>query len=401
MSFLRRLFGGDGRDDGHDAEDDDDARPALPPPPTPPELGSRTYLEFIGGSAAKFYAALIERDETDTWRVPFTFGRIGSSRDWATKVDGVSETQAHRVYADLIGEKLRKGYEIRPWPYDLALPGGERVEEAPGSTGSTTRGIYVAARPGDLPRGAGVIAGVALPDGRLFSPADDGGPRGGAPVLWVSHRPVKDVAAAWTGMARAFPTTGLWPLVIDAEDADAMDERLIDIPRSTGADPFQLLRRWWHENVAPDEDEFDDEATSPFGRKFPGLAPRSPGERPASVEAYIRDLTGHLGLVAVERPARVLDAIAWMGLANYDMNPNEQSAILDTWEDRFDAYLVGLGSDTITLAVGRPPRDLAAALPIAAEHLAFCSDNIYQGVGSIAEYAPMLVKEHRWDFWWD
>jgi hypothetical protein len=128
---------------------------------------------------------------------------------------------------------------------------------------------------------------------------------------------------------------------------------------------------------------------------------RTPGERPLSVEAYVRDLEGHLGIVAVERPARVLDSIGWMGGANFDMNPTEQSAILDTWEDRFDAYVVGLGFDTVTLAVGRPPRDLGSALAIAAEHLAFCSDNIYQGVGSIRDYAPMLVGQHRWDFWWD
>ncbi len=77
------------------------------------------------------------------------------------------------------------------------------------------------------------------------------------------------------------------------------------------------------------------------------------------------------------------------------------SAILDTWEDRFDAYLVGLGFDTVTLIVGRPPADLGAANEIAAEHLAFCPDNIFQGVGTIQEYAPMLVDAHRWDFWWD
>ena len=67
----------------------------------------------------------------------------------------------------------------------------------------------------------------------------------------------------------------------------------------------------------------------------------------------------------------------------------------------FDAYLVGLGFDTVTLIVGRPPADLEAANGIAAEHLAFCPDNIFQGVGSIQEYAPMLVDAHRWDFWWD
>ena len=112
-------------------------------------------------------------------------------------------------------------------------------------------------------------------------------------------------------------------------------------------------------------------------------------------------MEGHLGLVAVQRPARALEAIGWMGPANYDIEPTQQSAILDTWEDRFDAYLVGLGFDTLTLIVGRPPADLDAADRIAAEHLAFCPDNIFQGVGTVREYAPMLVDAHRWDFWWD
>jgi hypothetical protein len=179
-----------------------------------------------------------------------------------------------------------------------------------------------------------------------------------------------------------------------------MTEVLMDIPRSTGADPFQLLRRWWHENVGEDE-EVDEEVVGPFGRAFPGLAARTPGERPDSIERQVLGLAGHLGLVAVDRPARVLDAIGWMGPANYDLNPTEQSAILDTWEDRFDAYLVGLGFDSIILAVGRPPRDRRSATAIAAEHLAFCPDNIWQGVGSLSEYAPTIVGADRWEFWWD
>jgi len=99
---------------------------------------------------------------------------------------------------------------------------------------------------------------------------------------------------------------------------------------------------------------------------------------------------------------RDLRLLLLLGLAgDLDDEGEEQSAILDTWEDRFDVYIVGLGFDTITLVVGRPPRDLRSAMLIAAEHLAFCSDNIFQGVGSIQEYAPLLVGAHRWDFWWD
>lgn len=401
MAFIRRLFRGG--DDG-----DADALPSDPPAPAQPpaDHGPRTYLEFVGGSAAKCYAAIIEQDDADGWRVWFTFGRIGSPRDWASKVDGVDESKARRAYEDLIGEKVRKGYEVRPWPVDLALPSGERIGEPSVPAPGTVRGIYIAGGPGRLPTevSTATVAGVALPAGQLISPQDEGGSRGADPVLWVSDRPVDGVVRRWSALARAFPETGLWPLVIDPSiGIDRMGEGLMDIPRSTGADPFALLRRWWRANTDADGDGEggDDEAISPFGRAFPGLAPRTPGPRPASIEGHVRDLAGHLGLVAVVRPARVPDAIGWMGPANYDLNPNEQSAILDTWEDRYDAYLVGLGFDTLTLAVGRPPRDLATATAIAAEHFAFCPDNVWQGVGSISEYAELLVDAPRWEFWWD
>jgi hypothetical protein len=54
----------------------------------------------------------------------------------------------------------------------------------------------------------------------------------------------------------------------------------------------------------------------------------------------------------------------------------------------------------VSLVVARPPRDRTAATAIAAEHLAFCPDNIWQGVGTIRKYAELLVNAPRWDFWW-
>ena len=398
MAFVRRLFGGRSEDDESAARD---TEPESGRPERPADLGPRTYLEFVGGSAAKFYAAVLD-GTPDGWRVYFNFGRIGFPRDWALKIDRADQPKARRTYADLIDEKLRKGYEVRPWPPSLALPGGERVTEASDAPRAASRSIYVAAEVGRLPWGPGSIPSIELPPGMLLSAEEASGPRGPAPVMWVTERPVRNVVELWKGAARAFPERGLWPVVVEpTHGIHRMHEVLMDIPRSTGADPFQLLRRWWHSNVAGEDDEVDDDAIRPFGRAFPGLASRTPGERPETIEKHVRDLDGHLGLVPVERPAKVLDAIGWMGPANYDLNPAEQSAILDTWEDRFDAYLVGLGFDTIVLAVGRPPTDLASATAIAAEHMAFCPDIVWQGVGSIREYAPMLVGTHQWHFWWD
>jgi len=77
------------------------------------------------------------------------------------------------------------------------------------------------------------------------------------------------------------------------------------------------------------------------------------------------------------------------------------STVLRSREVRFDAYLVGLSTDTLALAVGRPARDSTSATAITAEHFAFCPDNIDQGPGSIEDYAPALVNLTRWDFWWD
>jgi hypothetical protein len=419
MSFIRRLFGQG--DDEHEEEPSaptrredpgSDVAAARPPaeapePRKPIDHGPRTYLEFVGGSASKCYAAIIEPDEADGWRVWFTFGRIGTPREWALKVDGVDESKARRVYDGLIVEKIRKGYEARPWPAGLALPGGAVVDDPADDPGiGTVRGIYIATSPGTLPAAGrtAMVAGITLPPGDLIAPEAEGGPRGDDPVLWVSDEPLTDVVQRWAALARAFPDTGLWPLVVEpSHGIERMGEVLMDIPRSTGADPFQLLRRWWHANTEGDggEDDEADEAISPFGRAFPGLAARTPGARPSSIEGQVRDLEGHLGLVPVVRPSRVPDAVGWMGPANYDLNPNEQSAILDTWEDRYDAYVVGLGFDTLVLAVGRPPRDMATAMAIAAEHFAFCPDDIWQGVGSIREYAELLVDAPRWEFWWD
>jgi hypothetical protein len=38
---------------------------------------------------------------------------------------------------------------------------------------------------------------------------------------------------------------------------------------------------------------------------------------------------------------------------------------------------------------------------VAAEHLAFCPDNVRQGSGSLAAYAQEIRGRQSWSFWWD
>ena len=414
MSFLRKLFGS-----GDKPTPATTRRPTSPPPsqrrssspsgepgpriPTLAESSPRAlhaYFEYVGGGSSKFYAVSLEEEEGETWRVRFNFGRIGFPRDWATRVEGASWAKAAKTYEALIDEKVGKGYEIQRWPATLPLPDGTTVEDDPSADDGQTR--FRAARRGTLPpETGGMLADIALPDGQLYAPEPEGGSRGDDPVIWASSAPVKDVARIWSRLALAFPETGIWPFVIDASYGfEGFDERLLDLPRGRHTEVVTILRRAWGESVDADADELVEEL-DPFGTTFPGLADPTPGDAAPAIDAIVATLTGHLGLVPVNRPADILDAVGWMGAANYDGDPLDMTTVLRSWELRFDAYVVGLGTDTLTLAVGHPARDLASATAIAAEHYAFCPDSVQQGVGTIREYAESLVDAELWPFWWD
>ena len=416
MEFLRRLLGGAKEPPTRQVKPSASPAPrgtsAELPPPAPkapsftdlPPGPRRFYLEYVGGASSKFYAVSLEEEDDCTWSVRFNFGRIGYPRAWDARVERASWPKAANAYMGLIEEKQGKGYEPRPWPAYLKLPDGGSLEAADstGSDGELNETLFRAAAKGTLPPASGgSVAGIQLPEGGLYSPTPEGGSRGEDPVIWASTAPVNGVGDLWARLAAAFPETGVWPLVIDSTYGFAgFHDYLMDMPRGRHTEVATILRRNWGGSVE-DMEDLPLDNVAPFGRQFPGLADRTPGDRTVSIDAIVAGSEGHLGLVAVHRPADVLDAVGWMGATNYDFEPLNMSTVLRSWEIRFDAYLVGLGTDTIMLAVGRPPRDIAHATAIAAEHYAFCLDNIDQGPGSIREYAPLLVNERVWPFWWD
>ena len=93
------------------------------------------------------------------------------------------------------------------------------------------------------------------------------------------------------------------------------------------------------------------------------------------------------------RPADVLAVVGWDGAINYHGTSAPLACVLRSWEDRFGARLVRLGFDAMDLLVERPLPSYQAALGVAAEHFAFCPDNIYQGEGSIRRYAASLSRD--------
>ncbi|MGH9224746.1 MAG: DUF4253 domain-containing protein [Acidimicrobiales bacterium] len=267
---------------------------------------------------------------------------------------------------------------------------------------------------GELPDdGAPVVAGVQLPGGHLVR-ADRTyrQPRSLAtrqPVLWITDGSVPGVGRFWAELQQQYPETGLWPLVLhtlDSAPERPWDEGELDPSATSAPDdhaPEAVLRDWWAEGLPIEgKDEAGLDELAPFGRTFPGLASASTGpvadDAPRRVAAA---MAGRLGLVAVRRPADAVATLGWLGPINHFEDMGMLAAVLRSWEDRYGAVVVGIGFDTLTVAVRRPPSDDQTATALAAEHLAACSDNIWQGAGSIADYAATIRGQPLWSFWWD
>ncbi len=254
------------------------------------------------------------------------------------------------------------------------------------------------------------VAGVRLLGGRWVTPDPQYASRPHAPpVMWMGRRPEPDVARLWPALAARFPETGLWPLVLDVLD----DERERpwgsgELDPAAAGDPGALavadvLTRCWSDAFPADEEDVPAHL-APFGPTFPGIAEAVEGEGDSSAWQAALEAVGPdvaIGLVPAVRPADVLARIGWQGAINVLQDPGVLSVVLRSWEDRFGAFLTGVGFDTLTLAVTRPVRPMRIARALAAEHFALCPDTVDQGADTLERLAQSLQHQRVWTFWWD
>ena len=356
-------------------------------------------FEFVGGGSAKFWEISSHGPE-----VTVRFGRLGTNGQSQTKDLG-SESAAATHVAKLIDEKLAKGYvETRGITRPPVLPPYD-----------------VPALPDDGPAD---IGDVRLPTGRRLTGDPSMAPPGiemiPEPIGWLTDAAVPDSGALLYRLRTPSAARGLIPVLLTGMEGD--DTRPWDSHEFCPTDPRrvdhfdagQVLADMWSENFS-EEDEESAQPAQPFGVEFPGLA-AAPAVNPpsgfgrlfakASDPSDDRAALGSLharriGLVAANRPADTITALGWMGAVNVHQDPVLMSAVLRSWEDRFAARVVEIEFATLTLTVGIPPRDRETALALAAEHYAFCPDNINQATGTVAAYAESLRNNRVWSFWWD
>ncbi|MEV0493781.1 DUF4253 domain-containing protein [Streptomyces atratus] len=263
----------------------------------------------------------------------------------------------------------------------------------------------MATLPNPLPSLA--TSGLQLPPGTLVDTTNDGPWH--EPLLWYADGPASP--GTWAGLRVSGRTVGLLPVLIDGGMRDQWPEDWDLDPAGTSYpgdhDAEDVLSEFW-ESYAPDElDAADDE--------WPGLAPTPSADGPDAPDDLATEIANELtdpdgpmaglrpALVPARRSADIPAAIGWSGPLNHENDVARLCAVLRSWEDRFGIRVVALGFDTLIVSVGRPPTTEAEARALAAEHFAFCPDNIAHNTpDTLGAYADQCVLgKESWSFWWD
>ncbi|MFJ6521959.1 DUF4253 domain-containing protein [Streptomyces filamentosus] len=258
---------------------------------------------------------------------------------------------------------------------------------------------------------------VRLPAGGMVTADEGGGP---ARPLWLSDGPAP--FGLWGRTRAAHARTGLWPLLLEPLGGDggfrpwASGELFFGGGYRPGDhDPEAVLAHWWEGCTSFDEEEdllsAEDRlaVTAPYGTLWPGRAPgRVVAQDPDALAAEHADVLlsfgtdARLGLVEAASGAEALAAAGWAGPANHEGDTARIAAVVADWERRFGARVFAVGFDTLRLSVAAPPATPEEALRVAAEHFAFCPDNVWQGRHEdLRAYAEDLVGADAWTFWWD
>ncbi|MFE7841765.1 DUF4253 domain-containing protein [Streptomyces sp. NPDC057474] len=278
----------------------------------------------------------------------------------------------------------------------------------------------MATLPNPLPQLAadpsGRVLGLALPlpRGRLI---DDGGTSHALeaagedagpwhePLLWCADEPA--TPGAWTAVRPARRTAGLLPVLLDVGGSQGGPEEWELMPGEMSYpgdhDADEVLAEFWDEYATTEDPDWPGLAEAPVLAPAPDPDALAAETADALVKDPSRLKEPRLALVPARRSADIPAAIGWTGPANHENDVARLCAVLRSWEDRFGIRVVALTFGQLVLSVAVPPTTEAEAEAVAAEHFAFCPDNIWQGTadGTRHAYARTLLDEPTWSFWWD
>ena len=262
---------------------------------------------------------------------------------------------------------------------------------------------------------AGEPLGFALPAGEVVTDMAE------APGFWLSATAPE--AGLVERLRAAHRRTGLWPVLLGDDPLRVAADLHPDLSGhlsgpTDGVVTATDLDAWivaeWAEIIAENEanDYWEPEervsALAPAGASWPGLAPA--GAQIAEPLAVADAIVAHvlenewlgaprLALVPSRASSEALLRLGWRPSEVSDIAPF--AAMVQGWEERFGARGGALKSSTLYMSVAAPPATMEHALHVAAEHLVFCPDAVFQCSESFQDHAESLVGQAHWEFWWD
>ncbi|WP_445148272.1 DUF4253 domain-containing protein [Baekduia sp. Peel2402] len=345
-------------------------------------------IRVDGGTAAKA-AGIVASFGLFAWGVQANVGGVDGNGAAQSRMCAQLRADAERMPAETrdrarqtADEACENGFHTVPPARRVAesaprtFPAGDVRPTAPAErAGSVARARtdlpYFAVRIGRLPRdGAATVGGVALPQGS----------RRGS--YWATDAPTPNAAALAARLAKAFPQTGLWPVLWDWEDTpDGYTDQTTKPSAADRVDVRSALTRVLQAYGGGEIGALA--AASPRPERLPD---------PFAQLADAGDLKAENGaailLVPVHRPA---DTIAALGAVQTEVAPNEDlTAVARSWEERFGAIVTKAGPSEVAFSIAAPPTDDGQALLLAAEQIAFSPEG---DLGEAADLAPALRRD--------
>jgi hypothetical protein len=201
----------------------------------------------------------------------------------------------------------------------------------------------------------------------------------------------------WMELRESLAATGYWPVLLGEPDAaeevcEWLDRDQHDSPGLVEQALALDVARWFAKEESvhplprgpwPEEDLGSTSFTIPY-------------------DAHTR--RPHREVVLALVPARAgWEAVLRLRFGGFNDCPSTHvhGAVLQSWEERFGAELVGLQRNILELWATEFPADRNAALVLAREQYLYCRDIVEGGCETLDELAAILCSGEHWYFWWE
>ena len=108
----------------------------------------------------------------------------------------------------------------------------------------------------------------------------------------------------------------------------------------------------------------------------------------------------YIAKIPTEKPYEILAYIP-MGGFNECPDNTVHMAIAKYWFEKYGAYPIAIGSDTIQFKVKDPIKDDKQLEELAMEQYLYCGDIVWQGVETLNNLKSSLSNSDVWYFWWE